>query len=169
MKPGKRLGKGGAFIYAAVERRNVQTRAGRVREVSGSVQAALADRCDAETGLSFAEKTTVRGSLLVTDGGSEFARLTEGGFDHDSHNQTRSPSASNLHLRRIHLFFSNFKTWLRGTFHGVSLKHLGRYLDEQVYRFNRRSHGADTFGFLVRRVVRATWTSKRTLAAEGSA
>jgi hypothetical protein len=37
-----------------------------------------------------------------------------------------------------HTVFGNLKTWLRGTFHGVSLKHLQRYLDEFVFRFDRR-------------------------------
>jgi len=37
-----------------------------------------------------------------------------------------------------HIVISNLKTWLRGTFHGVSHKHLPRYLVEFTYRFNRR-------------------------------
>ncbi|HVH76809.1 MAG TPA: IS1595 family transposase [Stellaceae bacterium] len=38
----------------------------------------------------------------------------------------------------IHILFSNIKSWLNGTFHGVSTKHLPRYLREWNYRFNRR-------------------------------
>src|SRR5208283_5837668 len=34
--------------------------------------------------------------------------------------------------------FSNMKSWLIGTHHGVSTKHLPRYLREWSYRFNRR-------------------------------
>lgn len=37
-----------------------------------------------------------------------------------------------------HAVFSNLKSWLAGTFHGVSRKHLPRYLDEFSYRFNER-------------------------------
>jgi hypothetical protein len=33
---------------------------------------------------------------------------------------------------------SRLQTWLRGTHHGVSGKHLQAYLDEFVFRFNRR-------------------------------
>jgi ISXO2-like transposase domain len=33
---------------------------------------------------------------------------------------------------------SNLKTWLQGTYHGVSGDHLQSYLDEFVFRFNRR-------------------------------
>jgi hypothetical protein len=35
--------------------------------------------------------------------------------------------------------FSTIKAWLIGTHHGVSAKHLPRYLREWVYRFNRRN------------------------------
>jgi hypothetical protein len=39
----------------------------------------------------------------------------------------------------IHTLFSNIKAWLVGTRHGVSAKHLPRYLREWSYRFNRRN------------------------------
>ena len=34
--------------------------------------------------------------------------------------------------------FGNLKTWLRGTHHGVGHTHLQAYLDEFIFRFNRR-------------------------------
>ena len=40
----------------------------------------------------------------------------------------------------IHLIFGLAKRWLLGTHHGaVSTKHLQAYLDEYVFRFNRRT------------------------------
>jgi ABC-type phosphate/phosphonate transport system permease subunit len=45
------------------------------------------------------------------------------------------------------------KTWLRGTFHGVSPKHLQRYLDESSYRLDRRWREGELFGFVLRRVA----------------
>jgi len=38
----------------------------------------------------------------------------------------------------VHITISNLKTFLLGTFHGVSGKYLQEYLDEFCYRFNRR-------------------------------
>ena len=38
----------------------------------------------------------------------------------------------------IHLVFANLKSWLQGTHHGVSPRHLPAYLNEFVFRFNRR-------------------------------
>ena len=41
-------------------------------------------------------------------------------------------------LPRAHRALSNLKTWLQGTHHGVSPQHLPVYLDEFVFRHNRR-------------------------------
>jgi hypothetical protein len=65
--------------------------------------------------------------------------------------------------------FGNLKTWLRGTFHGVSPKPLQRYLDEFSYRFDRRWREGELFGFVLRRVVRGRPLPYRLLVAEGTA
>ena len=49
--------------------------------------------------------------------------------------------------------FSNIKAWLVGTHHGVSAKHLPRYLREWAYRFNRRNLQDGLDGYLIRRAV----------------
>jgi transposase-like protein len=51
----------------------------------------------------------------------------------------------------IHTLFSNIKAWLVGTHHGVSAKHLPRYLREWSYRFNRRNLPDGLDGYLIRR------------------
>ena len=53
----------------------------------------------------------------------------------------------------IHTLFSNIKAWLVGTHHGVSAKHLPRYLREWSYRFNRRNLPDGLDGYLIRRAV----------------
>jgi hypothetical protein len=45
----------------------------------------------------------------------------------------------------IHLVFSNLKTWIQGTHHGVRPKHLQAYLNEYVFRFNRRFYPMSGF------------------------
>ncbi len=64
---------------------------------------------------------------------------------------------------------SNLKTWLRGTFHDVSPKHLPRYLDEFGYRFDRRWRENDLFGFVLRRIANGDPLPYRQLVAEGTA
>jgi hypothetical protein len=56
----------------------------------------------------------------------------------------KASNASNV-LPHIHRTFSNLKTWLKGTHHGVSTKHLPHYLDESVFRHNRRKTPMATF------------------------
>jgi hypothetical protein len=53
----------------------------------------------------------------------------------------------------IHTLFSNIKAWLVGTHHGVSAKHMPRYLREWSYRFNRRNLPDGLDGYLIRRAV----------------
>lgn len=53
----------------------------------------------------------------------------------------------------IHTVFSNIKAWLVGTHHGVSAKHLPRYLREWAYRFNRRNLPDVLAPYLIRRAV----------------
>jgi len=60
-------------------------------------------------------------------------------------------------------------TWLRGTFRGVSPKHLRRYLDEFVYRFDRRWREGELFRFVLRRVAGGQPLPYHLLVAEGTA
>lgn len=45
----------------------------------------------------------------------------------------------------VHILIGNAKTFIRGTHHGVSHKHLQRYLNEFCYRFNRRLKQSEIF------------------------
>ena len=46
--------------------------------------------------------------------------------------------AAHVVLPWIHRVFANLKTWALGVYHGLRAKHLQSYLDEYVFRFNRR-------------------------------
>ena len=56
---------------------------------------------------------------------------------------------AHLVLACIHRVFSNLKRWALGTFHGLRRPHLRRYLDEFVFRWNRRRHTATAFDALL--------------------
>jgi hypothetical protein len=53
------------------------------------------------------------------------------------------------YLPIVHLVFSNLKTWLTGTHHGVSTQHLQAYLNEFTFRFNRRFYPFNAFRSLL--------------------
>ena len=55
------------------------------------------------------------------------------------------PERIEAHLPMIHIAFSNLKSWLLGTHHGVSHRHLQAYLNEFVFRFNRRFYPMTAF------------------------
>lgn len=67
----------------------------------------------------------------------------------------------------IHTLFSTIKTWINGTHHGVSAKHLPRYLREWAYRFNRRNLTQGIDRYLIRRAVEgATITYDQLVAGD---
>jgi len=49
----------------------------------------------------------------------------------------------------VSLVTANLKTWIDGTFHGVRKKHLQAYLDEFMFRFNRRFYRSVSFRSLL--------------------
>jgi transposase-like protein len=143
-KPGKpgRGAAGKTVVAGAVEAARGKTRnrkLGRVR---------LAPVADASA-------KTLEG-FLTTDGFSGYRRLAGAGYDHEAINLSRSWGDASQRLPAIHLVFSLAKRWLLGTHHGaVRPKHLQRYLDEFVFRFNRRTAAniAHRFARLIQQAV----------------
>jgi transposase-like protein len=84
--------------------------------------------------LKFIKDTVEPGSYVETDGFSSYQNLKKHGYRH----RPIAPDDVDLALPRAHIVFSNLKTWIKGTHHGVSSKHLAAYLNEFVFRFNRR-------------------------------
>ena len=84
----------------------------------------------------FVEASVDPGSTVLTDGWQGYAPLRKG-YDHRPSTVGDPRNASEL-FPRVHRTFSNLKTWLQGTHHGVGAKHLPHYVDEFVFRFNRR-------------------------------
>jgi transposase-like protein len=80
---------------------------------------------------SFVEAAVEPRTVVVTDDGSEYATLTERGYQH-------RVEAAEERLSMVRLVFLNLKSWLSGTHHGVSSKHLQAYLNEFAFRFDRR-------------------------------
>ncbi len=104
-------------------------------------------------------------TTLRTDGYATYRSFEKAGVRHDRQIQGDPVRAGEI-LPWCHIVFGNLKNWLRGTFHGVSGKHLQRYLEEFVYRFDRRWRESEMFGFVLQRAVRAAPLPYRTLVAE---
>lgn len=106
------------------------------------------------------EETTV-----FTDAWGSYTALGKLGIDHRPRKGGHGRQALNL-LPWAHTIFGNLKTWLRGTFHGVSAKHLQRYLDEFVFRFDRRWQEAELFLRVLNRAAQAPPCPYHDLTAE---
>ena len=58
------------------------------------------------------------------------------GVTHDPH--VVGKMAAHIVLPWVHRIFANLKVWALGVYHGLRRKYLQSYLDEFVFRFNRR-------------------------------
>ncbi len=75
--------------------------------------------------------------VIKTDGYSSYKPLSSSGYYHYP-KVMKNVEDIKKHLPWVHILISNLKSSIRAVFHGVSKKHLQRYLDEYSYRFNRR-------------------------------
>jgi hypothetical protein len=82
----------------------------------------------------FVAANVAQGATIKTDGWAAYPGAP--GVDHDPH--VVGAMAAHVVLPWTHRVFSNLKTWALGVYHGLRDKHLQSYLDEFVFRFNRR-------------------------------
>jgi len=87
--------------------------------------------------------------MIVTDGSQSYAGLARHGYQHLACPERGEPGVTEDYLPVIHLVFSNLKTWINGTHHGVSYDHLQAYLNEFAFRFNRRFYPFNAFRSLL--------------------
>ena len=99
----------------------------------------------AEQLCGFVQGNVTTGSTVRTDGWVGYKGLPDLGYPHEALALNGDPDKCESHLPMIHLVFSNLKTWILGTHHGVSPQHLQSYLDEYVFRFNRRFYPMTAF------------------------
>jgi hypothetical protein len=141
-----------AIIAVEVRRKETRSRktgkvtkrplAGRVRLQHLSVKSAnLVDK--------FVRDCVAPGATIVTDDGSEFSNLSALGFNHRSIPMRGDREKMDKHLPMAGRVTANLKTWIDGTFHGVLPKHLQSYMNEYMFRFNRRFFRAVSFRSLL--------------------
>jgi transposase-like protein len=155
-----------ATVVGAVEvrsRRAGEDRTGEGREGKPNKRAVFAGRLrlrlvsgrGAEDLTAFVQETVSKGAIVRTDGWQGYDGLAKLGYDHEAVVLDGDPEKTDEHLPMIHIVFSNLKTWLLGTHHGVSQQHLQAYLNEYVFRFNRRFYPMTAFNSVLGLVVRA--------------
>ena len=100
----------------------------------GRVRLAAIGDSSAATLSAFVAAAIAGGSSVVSDGWSGYATLKD--VKHDP--KVVGPMAAHVVLPWVHRVFANAKRWGLGVYHGLRRRHLQAYLDEFVFRFNRR-------------------------------
>ena len=85
----------------------------------------------------FVKENTAKGCEVHTDGNNSYLNIPDrkhfpvvlGG---------KNAIPAHIPFARIHRVFSNLKRWGLGTFHGFRAKHMDAYLNEFVFRWNRK-------------------------------
>jgi transposase-like protein len=168
-RPGKpgRGASGKTVVAGAVESRRGQVRGRRL----GRLRLQAVPDASASSLVGFLGRNVASPAQVATDGWSGYRGLEAEGYAHQPIPLARSWGDAALRLPAIHLVFGLAKRWLLGTHHGaVSAKHLQAYLDEYVFRFNRRTAKsiAHRFARLIEQAVLTQPTTYRALS-HGSA
>ena len=111
----------------------------------GRLRFTVIDDYSATTLGGFVGSNIATDSTVVSDGWSGYVRLK------DVKHQPKivGPMAAHVLLPWIHRVFGNAKRWALGVYHGLRAAHLQRYLDEFVFRFNRRRTPQAAFASLL--------------------
>jgi transposase-like protein len=136
-------GRRAALVLVAVEKRG---------RTSGRVRMAVIPDFKATTLMAFIRAHIAPRTTIYTDGLKQFTGLREAGFKHRPRTQPvtgelrrGAKSVVPLADRAI----GNLQQWLIGTYHGVSRAQLQVYLDEFVFRHNRRRQPMAAFQTLL--------------------
>jgi transposase-like protein len=109
-------------------------------------------------------------ATLQTDGHATYGIISERKWvgKHRVIDHNKSYAWGDVHTNTIENAFSLLKRGIYGTFHKVSIKHLGRYCNEFSYRFNRRESQLEMFGMTVKNLVRGEVLPYKKLTAKVS-
>jgi transposase-like protein len=102
----------------------------------GRIRLKIIESAKGQVLLSFLRENVGEGSHVITDGWRGYSRVGTSGYSHEVQGGRKKKDT----LPHVHLVFSLLKRWILGTHQGaVSREHLEYYLDEFVFRFNRRT------------------------------
>ena len=104
----------------------------------GRVRMKVVPDASKESLQGFIKENVEPGSTVITDGWSSYTSIGKSGYQHLVPKKFDVVDEKNL-LPHVHMIVSLLKRWLLGTHQdAVQEMHLQAYLDEYVFRFNRR-------------------------------
>lgn len=126
-----------SLVVGAVEVVKYETRNGMSKEKAGRLRLKAINDASEESLGTFLMDNVESKTRVRTDGWKGYSDIALIDFVHHVR-VVGSGQKAHKKFPHIHRVFSNLKTWINGTHHGVDPKHLPSYLDEFVFRFNRR-------------------------------
>jgi transposase-like protein len=97
----------------------------------------------AQSVIPFVQASVEPGSMVRTDGSAAYRSLKSLGYEHARTVMLGARAPAHVSMAAVHRVAALIKRWILGTHHGsVQPGHLDAYLDEFVFRFNRRSSGS---------------------------
>ncbi|MCL4540608.1 MAG: IS1595 family transposase [Bacteroidetes bacterium] len=118
------------------------------KQIGGRIRMRRIFTPSGENLLKFIQDNIEIGSTIITDGWQGYNIVEAYGYRHDIIKGESSVEVAK-NLVHIHRAFSNLKTWINGTHHGVSKKHIQAYLNEYVFRYNRRRVPFEAFNAIL--------------------
>ena len=106
---------------------------------SGKLVAMAVENTRAETLMPIIKQFVAENTVVYTDELKSYNRLSKENYSHGVvHHNEKEFVVDDIYTNTIEGFWSHFKKMIFGTYHFVSKKHLQRYIDEEVYRWNTR-------------------------------
>lgn len=143
-----------APVIIAVEIRRREVRDSKTdkvikRALAGRIRLQVLPNKSAASVNKFAKDCIELGAVIVSDDGTEFTNLLDLDFDHQPTPMRGGRAKMDSCLPMFSRVTANLKTWIDGTFHGVGKQHLQAYLNEFMFRSNRRFFRAVSFRTLL--------------------
>jgi transposase-like protein len=145
---GVRKAENKTLVAGAVEILSYPTKKGKLKQKAGRLRLQILSSASEEEIGKFLRTNIALGSTIKSDGWSGYSSTSLQGYRHVREVQRNSRKGHEL-ASHIHQSFSNLKAWLLGTHHGVEPKYLQAYLNEFVFRFNRRAPPMSSFRSLL--------------------
>ena len=106
----------------------------------GRIRLRRIDNDSAEQVVPFVQDNIEPAAEVRTDGSAAYRELKDLGYAHQRSVMLGSDVPAHVSMAGVHRVASLIKRWILGTHHGsVQPAHLDAYLDEFVFRFNRRT------------------------------
>jgi transposase-like protein len=136
----------------------------------GRIRIRRIEKADYATLLPFIRESINSEASIHSDGSSAYLQLEKDGYDHQRTVHLGSDIPAHDSMPGVHRVAALLQRWLLGTHHGaIQPKQLDYYLDEFVFRFNRRtskSRGLLFYRLLQQAVVTPPVTYKKIIGTE---